>query len=283
MLGFSFAFLAAFFATAKDTCSKKASFSVDPRVSAFASLLLPLPIFIVLLFILWITGYEHFTFGLGFWYLVLARGFFDSLAEMTRMFALKHGELSIVAAILSLHTLITLIISPIITKDPINSQIVTGVIIACVGSLFFVTLTNKINSKGIVFALLGAIFFSIINCLDRLSALSATPVFSAFVMTAIACIFTTPFLFNISKEKIVGDIKLGGKAFLMRAVFEVLFSTSKLTALIYLSTPVNSAILRSVVILSTIAGNQFFHEDRFWPRITGSILIMVGSGIAILG
>ena len=267
---------------ARDVVSKKVSTQVSPLVSSLASFLFAIPYYILILSVLWISGLEDFSFRAGFWYFVFLRALSDTCAESGRMFSLKRGELSSVAAIISLHPLITLLTSPLITGDPISSSIVYGVLLATLGTYFFTKVAIKMDAKTLLISFATAVFFSLNNCFDRLSVLSASATLSGFAMNTFAALMTLPFvLFSVGARKSGGELISSYRPFLLRGLFETIFMVAKLFAMTALQAPVLSALLRLSLVLQVIAGRTFFHEKDLIYRIIGSILIIAGSILSL--
>lgn len=276
------ALVASILVAAKDVVSKKVSTAVNPLVSSFASFLFAIPYYLLILAVLWMLGIEDFTFNAGFWSFVVLRALSDTCAESGRMLALKRGEFSSVASIISLHPIITLIISPLITGDQINSSIVYGVLFASLGTYFFSMVAIRIDLKTFLISIATAVFLSLNNCFDRLSVLSASPTMSGFAMNTLAALLTWPLaLLAVGKKGSFGELHASRKPFLLRGFFETVFMVTKLYAMTVLQAPVLSAILRLSLVFQVIAGKTIFHEKDLVYRIIGSMLIIAGSIVSL--
>lgn len=276
------ALLASVLVAAKDVVSKRVSTQVHPFISSLASFLFAAPFYLIILWLLWIFGLEDFSFKAGFWYFVFLRALSDTCAESGRMLALQRGELSSVAAIISLHPIITLVTSPLITGDAINSSIVLGVFLATLGTYFFTKVSIKMDLKTLLISLATAVFFSLNNCFDRLSVLSASATLSGFAMNTLAAIMTLPFaLLAVGMKGSYRQLAFSYKPFLLRGLFETIFMVAKLFAMSALQAPVLSALLRLSLVFQVIAGRTFFNENDLAYRIIGSVLIIAGSILSL--
>lgn len=277
------ALIASLLVAAKDVVSKSVSAQVNPFVSSLASFVFAIPFYIVILLLLWVAGLESFTWLSGFWMYVFLRALSDTGAESGRMLALQRGELSSVVAIISLHPVITLVFSPLLTGDALSFPVVVGVLLATFGTYFFTKVPKGIDRRTFFLSLVTAVFFSLNNCFDRLSAVSASAAFSGFAMNVFAAILTLPFvLFAVGPRQGGQEMLAARGPFLLRGLFEALFMVVKLYAMSYLQAPVVSALLRLSLVYQVFAGQAFFKEEGFWLRMVGSLLIVSGSVISLL-
>src|SRR6516164_4185498 len=113
-MGIFAALLSAVFSTSKDIVSKKLTVKIDGTASAFASFAFALPFYLIVLLMLWLLGYNIFTFTQAFWLLVLARALTDVFAEWLKMYAFGHGDISLVNILFSLSPLCLLAMSPLL-------------------------------------------------------------------------------------------------------------------------------------------------------------------------
>lgn len=269
---------AAALVAAKDVVSKKVSTRVHPLVSSFASFLFATPFYVLILVLLFSLGFEDFSWKSGFWFYVLLRALSDTAAESGRMLALQRGELSSVGAVIALHPLITLLISPWITGDILSPNIIWGVVLATFGSYLFTRVPVKLDIKTFLISLGTAVFFSLNNCFDRLSALSASATLSSFAMNSLAAILTLPFALKaVGYKSGLSELKGTYRPFLLRGSFEAIFMIIKLFAMSTLQAPVVSAILRLSLVFQVAAGRTLFKEEGLVYRISGSIFIIAGS------
>lgn len=262
--------------------SKKLSAAVDGTTSAFASFLFALPSYMIALVILWLLGFEHFQIQPLFWLYVGARALSDTFAETSKMHALSHAELSTVISITALHPIFMIVVSPLITNDPITPRMMLGLLLSVSGTLIitFKQAEKRSSRKGILYALICALFFSINSSLDRVTVQSASPTLSGFIMAGIACLFLIPPLLRSGK---VRDLSTHAPSFLLRGLFETLFMMFKLTALTYLTAPELSAITRLSVLFSVIGGNIVFKEVDLKRKLIGGFLTVAGVVTVLLG
>ena len=277
VLGVLLATAASLLSSSKDIVSKRVSGRVDSSVSTFASFLYPLPLYCVILFVLWLLGVDVFAASHQFWIYVGARAAADAGAEWCKMKALAIGELSLVTSFFALYPLLLLLSSPIITGDALEPKapLATGIIV--LGTLIILYRPRgdaPMNWKAVGLSLLAAFFFSLNTALDRATVQEANPVFSAFVMTALSGIFVSPTL----RREHLPQLLLEKRLFSLRGVFEVLFMIVKLSALTILSAPMVVAIGRLSTVLNVLAGHFMFGEPHLGRRLIGASLVCGGVG-----
>ena len=283
MFGVIFAFLAAGFATAKDTFSKSLSASISGTVSAFTSFAFALPFYGLLLLVLYLLGYENFYTDRNFWTFVILRAITDSFAELFKMHSFKYADLSIVSSIISLNLIFLLFTSPFITGDIPNFYGAFGVVLSALGSIFVVSkkteAKNNAQKKGIILALLSALFFSLNACFDRMAVQSSSAAMSGFGMTLLSCFILLPLV--IRNKTIKTEISSNLYPLFTRGFLEVTFMVFKLMALQYLQAPYVAGITRAALIFSIISGRIVFKEENFKSKLLGGFLIILGSLLII--
>lgn len=283
-MGIIFALSAAVFMTAKDIVSKKLSSRLDGTFSAFASFAYALPFYFAALAIFYAFGLEVFDIRPGFWSYILIRSVTDTFAEWMKMSALAHCELSVVSSLLSLAPVFLLVISPIITGDHIPPVGAAAVIVVVVGNLLIISPKREgkreFTPKGVMYAAGAAFFFSLNTCYDRLAVRSASPIFSGFVMTALAGMFLYPLVLKRRSE--ISLMSAESKPLTLRGLLELVFMVSKLYALKYLPGPYVVGIQRSSLLLSIAGGRIFLGERHLGRKLLAGFLIFGGVAAIIL-
>lgn len=276
------AFFSAALATAKDTVSKKVSGDVSSNLSSFASFLFPLPFYLLFLAICLPMGWESITLSAVFLRYVFFRTLTDVVAETSKMRAFSTGELSVVSGIVALHPLVALIVAPYITGESGNGNLWFGVCVAVVGNIIILgPTTPSVNARKTVFwSVITAIFFALNNSIDRLSVQVATPIYSGFAMTLVACLALSPFAFPKTARE---AIRVNSQAFWLRGAFEAAQMSSKLFALTLLPVPLVSAIIRCSILFSVLAGGFVLGEKATIRKLIGASVSILGLSWAILG
>jgi drug/metabolite transporter (DMT)-like permease len=277
-MGLLAALLSTLFSSSKDLMSKRLAYRLDGTVSTFASFAFALPFYLILLAVLWLHGIETFTCSLAFLTLVLLRSLTDTFAEWMKMHAFAHGDLSLVALVLSLSPLLLLITSPLLTGDPLTLAEVASVFLVVGGSILMVYRPSGGKSppqkRGILLAAGAALFFSFNSCFDRLAVERGTPVFSGFAMTSLSAVFLIPFVVGHTHR--LDALRAHYLGFLVRGLLETAFMVSKLFALQWMDAPAVTGIQRLSLLLSIIGGRVFFKEEDFKRRLAAGCLIVAG-------
>jgi drug/metabolite transporter (DMT)-like permease len=277
-MGILAALLSTVFATAKDLVSKRLAAQLDSLVSTFASFAFALPYYLLLLAVLFLLGREQFDFSLAFLGLVFLRSVTDTFAEGMKMYALAHGDISLVATFLSLSPLFLLIASPLLTGDPLTEVGVVAVLLVVAGSLLVVYRPNHAEgpsqTKGILFALGASLFFSLNSCFDRLAVEQGTPVFAGFAMTLCSALFLAPLVLRRQQGR--GELRAYAGEFALRGFLEIAFMVAKLYALTVLQAPYVVGIQRLTLVFSIVAGRVLFREPDFGRRLAAGVIILGG-------
>jgi drug/metabolite transporter (DMT)-like permease len=273
--------IASVFASGKDLCSKWLASKISPALSATLSFVFAIPLYLPILVILAATGTPVLFLGSTFYLFVLCRAGSDMFAELFRMLAFKHGDISLVSGYISLSPLFLLFTSPLITGDIPSQAGVVGVVVVTIG-VFILTgqsLTRAFQLKGIIFGIIAAFFFSINHCFDRLATFHAHPVVSGFWMTLVAAFFLIPF--NRGQGILPGQSGLPWQTLILRGFLEVGFMSAKLWALQYMQAPYVAALMKFALIFSIFGGGVFFKEKDIKRRTLGGAIIVLGSIIVI--
>lgn len=298
-MGVILALLSAVFATSKDLASKKLAFALSGSTSTLASFVFALPFYFVLLLALWIAGIESFNITLVFIELVILRSLSDACAEWCKMSALKEGDISLVIPVFAMSPIILIFIAPLITGDKIDTAGVIGLILTVAGSLVLLDSLGSVKnlraslrkeSKAVMLGLLGAFFFALNSCFDRLAVHQASPVLSGFAVTLGAAIFVLPVVLrdtnamleisgdHANPSKIIQNIKV----LITRGALELLFMVAKLSALVFLETHYVVGLQRFSVVLSIVIGGRLFKERHLRKRIIAGLLIVAGTLVLVL-
>ena len=221
------AFLSAVFSSSKDLFSKKLSFKIEGTLSAFASFLFALPYYLLVLCLLGFLGLENFTINREILILVFLRSVSDTLAELLKMHAIGKADISLISSVFALYPLILLFVSPLITGDNSSPVLIAATVIIVAGSMLLVWRSGSQSVKnqwpGVLLAVGSAFCFALNTSFDRLAAQASTPVFAAFSMTFLSCIFLTPFALRSSSGSAYSLLKSNKGALFARGFFEIGF------------------------------------------------------------
>ncbi len=282
MLGFTLAVSASALSSAKDVYSKRLASMVGSSLSTFASFAYPLPLYLALLAILSLMGVPVFSVSEGFWRYAVARAITDTGAEWCKMKALAFGDLSVVTSFFAVYPVLLLIFSPLLTGDALEPRTPLATAIIVVGTLVILYRPRgdaPTSWKAIALSLLAAVFFSLNTALDRATVQQGHPVYAAFIMTIMSAMFVSVALRKGATAELVRYKNL----FATRGVLEVLFMTTKLSALTFLSAPMVVGISRLSTVLNVLSGHFIFGEKHLGRRLLGAALVCGGVVYLVLG
>lgn len=282
-MGIFAALISAVLGTSKDILSKNLSVLISSTTSALTSFLYPIPFYLIWIIFLFVISPEAVYFGPSFVLLVLLRASSDAVAEWMKMSSYKYSDLSTVASILSLSPAFLLLLSPVITKDPISIQGAIGVLLVVAGNLLITYKTERsTDSKwhGTFLAIGASFFFALNGCFDRLAVQTAHPVISGFFMTLIAGLIIFALSFGKAAQGAF-DKKLL-PILSARGAMEVGFMCSKLYALTVMSAPYVVSIQRLSIVFSVFAGHFYFKEKRAANKLIAAFIILSGTFLIAL-
>lgn len=283
MIGIASALISTFFASSKDLVSKSLAHKIDGTVSACASFLYALPWYALCMGTLYLLGYNIFNYGETFLWYVFLRSITDTFAELFKMHALKHGDISFIANFLSLAPVFLLFTSPLITGESIHGLGLLGVLLICLATILLVYNPTEraagIPWKGVMLATASAFFFSLNSCFDRLAVQSGNAIISGFAMTLLSGMFLTPAM--LKHKAWQKELKAESKLLHLRGVLETLFMVTKLHAMSFLEAQYVVGIGKIGLVFSIIGGGKVHHEEGYKRRLVFSILIIIGSVLII--
>jgi uncharacterized membrane protein len=284
-MGVIAALISAVTSTAKDLVSKSLAAQVAPDLSTFASFLFALPFYAAIYLGLAVCGSEQGELSSTFLMLVVLRGISDVVAEGCKMRALEKGDVSLVSGLLSLSPLTLVIVSPMVTGDPVHLHEFIGIVLMVLGSMAIVRRdkqTGRIHQKSaVMYAVVGSLAFAMNSALDRLAVGHAGPIASAFSVTLCAAILTAPALWRVPRS----TVQLGEyhRSFLVRGLFETIFMVAKMAALVTLPAHIVAGLTRISLLLTVILGGALFREEGKLRRLGGTVLMYVGLVVLLYG
>lgn len=279
MVGLTCAFLACIFQVSKDSVSKRLAGRLSGLLSAFASFLYPLPLYVLLLAALYFSGLDDLRCSRTLLVAVVLRALADTGTEWCKMTALRRQQLSTVSIIGSMHVVLVVLLSPLITGDPLTTTIVVSAVIASIGTLLYVYNPVDAPRPGALLPAFGFLAFASLNaCFDRVASHNGSAPLAAFIMTALSAAFLA-----LPSYRSWPQLRSENQKLLwLRALLETVFMPLKLTVVRYLTAPEAGVLFRLSLVLSFFVGWYFFGEKITARRVTGLILIVAGSTAVIV-
>ncbi len=274
-------------ASMKDLVSKKLAAQLDGVTSAFTSFLFATPYYIVLLFVLWLLGYEDFALSSTFLFYVVLRSISDTGAEWLKMSSYRYGDISLVSIVFSLQPLVITFFSVVFLNERPTVVAAVGILVIVAGTLLIATerplgsLERSMRNKAITLSLLSTVCFSINSIFDRLAVKEGSAVWSAFTMTFLSGLFLAPFSLRLKARR--SAIAANSGLLYRRGFFEVLAMTSKLLALQFLEVAYVAGLQKLSTLFSVIGGRFLYGEKGFSRRFLSGAIIFIGALMILLG
>jgi drug/metabolite transporter (DMT)-like permease len=283
-MGIFAAFLSTIFSASKDIISKLLAVRIDGTTSTFASFAFALPYYLIVLTVLALLGEDILSFPTAFWWLVLARAVTDSFAEGMKMYALAHGDVSLVSIVFSLSPLVVLAATPLLDKGQVSVGGAVAVVTVVVGSVVLVWRPSHPDwsrqKKAMLLAVGAAIFFAANSIFDRLAMKQANQedvgaaVMAGFTMTLTSALFLAPFVLT-HRARLAG-LAASQRGLHARGMLETAFMVCKLIAMQWMVAAYVVGLQRASLIIAIIAGRYLLKEGDFARRLVAGLLIMVG-------
>ena len=285
MLWFIFAFLAAFFDSAKGVFSKKSVKNIDEYVVSWASR------FFTLLFLL--TAFLFIEIPeTGDRYLIalLIGGGINAVTTVLVIKALKYSDLSVVAPIATFTPLFLLITSPLITGEIPTTFGLFGVLLIVFGSYmlnikkrgdgYLAPFRALLKERGALLMLIVAFLWSITSNIDKIGVQDSSPIFWAISVNAFVALILFPVaLFRLRKLKpsfTNGKLFQGLKTLVPIGLVAALMLACQMTAINMALVVYVISIKRISAVISVLFGHFIFKEKNIKERLLGSAIMIVG-------
>ncbi len=280
MLWLLLALLTAFFQSLKDVFSKFGLRHINEYVVA---LFLSLYTFIFLLPLVFI--YDMPRIKAPFWGALFAGGILNVIAIILYMKAIKYGDLSLTAPMLTFTPLFLLITSPVLVGEFPNFLSIIGIILIVVGSYvlnlkeshkgYFSPIKAIVKIKGTRYMLLVAFIYSFSSNIDKIGVQNSSPVLwgiflNIYIVIAIAAILLAQNKFHLlfKKKTIISLMPMG--------VFGVLSLLCQLSALKLTLVAYVISIKRMSALMGILWGYFLFKEKGLKERFTGGSVMIIG-------
>ena len=279
MLGFFYAFCAAFFASTSDAFCKKALERFPAVLVAWARLVFASPFLLCLLF-----RVEGPAPDRVFWLLLLLLLPLESLALVLYMRAIQISPLSLTVPFLSMTPVFTLATSLILLGEFPDASGVAGVLCIVAGAyLLNVNLSRQGlleplravgREKGSLMMLVVAFLYSITSNLGKLAIQHASPTWMAAVYVPFLAVGFLPVCVRAGVR--LSSLRAGIPVFLLIGLTQAVMAVFHFQAISMILVPYMVSVKRLSVLLSVIYGAVFFHERQMRERLLGSLVMVLG-------
>ncbi len=296
MLWFVFAFLAAFFDSAKGVFSKKSVKDIDEYIVSWA-----LRFFTLLFLLSAFLFIEIPQIGDQFSTALLIGGSINAITTVLVIKALKYSEFSIVAPIITFTPLFLLVTSPIITGEFPTIFGLSGVFLIVFGS-YMLNIEKKnigylapfkalLNERGARLMLIASFLWSITANIDKIGVQNSSPIFWAISVNAYITLIMFPImlyrmkLYKTSKALVLSKNFLGRlRNLVMMGLCSSIVLACQMTAINMVLVIYVISIKRISAVISVLFGHFIFKEKNIKERLVGSVIMVIGVLlIALLG
>ncbi|MBD3362797.1 EamA family transporter [Candidatus Dojkabacteria bacterium] len=232
----------------------------------------------------------------NFWISNLAFLFLTPLSSILFMKALKDSPLSVSQPMMAFNPIFTALLNHFFKREPIDTSGWLGIILISLGlylinfkismlkKSIFEPLKYLLKDKGAQ-AMLGVAFiWSLSAHFGKMRIEGSNLVFSIFISGLIGVLSTASiFILKKRNSSKIERIKIKNvKGLSLIGFANFLDSVSSNLALQYGPVPYASAIKRSGIVLSVLAGKYIFKEDLNWLKLFSILIIFVGIVLIIL-
>lgn len=282
-----FAFLTAFFESAKDVFGKKGLQRSDEYVVAWAWRFFAIPF---LLPPLLASGIP--TLDRQFYLALAVSGGLNLITSVLYLRALRLSDLSVTVPMVTFTPLFLLLTSPLLLGESPNALGMTGVLLIVLGSYllnirqrcqgYLAPFKALLREPGPRLMLLVALTWSITANIDKIGLQHSSPMFYGFAINAFLAIGLFPLaLRRMRGNRLALQANLGN--LLAIGACGGLTIACQMYALSLAIVPYVIAIKRTSSIMSVLWGALIFRESGLRERLTGTVVMVAGVALIVLG
>lgn len=282
-----FAFLTAFFESAKDVFGKKGLQRSDEYVVAWAWRFFAIPFLLPPLLLTGIPALDR-----EFFLALAVSGGLNLATSVLYLRALRLSDLSVTVPMVTFTPLFLLLTSPLLLGESPNALGMTGVLLIVLGS-YLLNLRQRsrgylapfkalLREPGPRLMLLVALIWSITANVDKIGLQHSSPMFYGFALNAFLAIGLFPLALR----------RMRGNRLALQANFGNLLAIGacggltiacQMYALSLAIVPYVIAIKRTSSIMSVLWGALLFREAGLRERLTGTVVMVAGVALIVLG
>jgi drug/metabolite transporter (DMT)-like permease len=285
MVGFLYAFAAAFFASTSDALCKKALYRHTALLTAWVRFAYATPFLAVWLLVVDLPRVDQ-----TFWVVIVALVPLEILAVCLYMRALQISPLSLTVPFLALTPAFTLASSLVLVGEFPDRSGLAGILLIVLGAyLLNVHLTRQgvleplraiVRERG-SFLMIGVSFlYSITANLGKLAVQHSSAGFMSMVYFPILSLAFVPLLLMARVR--ISDLRAGGAVFLLIGASQAIMAFCHFHAVALILVSYLISVKRLSLVLSVLIGKVFFHETHMRERILGSCMMLCGVLLILL-
>ncbi len=274
----------AFFDSLKPLFGKKWSNNIDLNIIGWAQWFFALFLLVPILLILKLPQPDNY-----FWPVLCLSAVLNATATILYWKSIALSDLSLVLPIASITPIFLLITSPIITHEIPSFIGAIGIIITVVGA-YVVNLSRRIggfwqplkhifSDKGLRFAFIVSIIWSITSNLDKVAIKHSSPMVYITYLHVLLAVFLLPIV--IYKKQFKNTIRNAKKLILVGLASGASLAL-QMYAFLGAIVPYVVSIKRISILFGVIFGNLVFKEKQFKERFLGSLIMLIGIAMILL-
>lgn len=259
--------------------AKKASKHVHPLILGMTKNIIPMLLFVPMLFFI------DVKWNAGFWIGVTGSGIINTIAAVYYMKAISEGDLSEVMPMLSFTPLFMLITSPIMVGEFPNIFGLIGIVLIVGGSYLLNYRDMKgdilkpfkslVKNRGTRFMLIVAVIWSLSSNFDKISIENSSVIQHIAFVNAMIVISLT-ILIVIKGVYVKESFLKARKDLIMASGFTTLSFVFHMTAVSMTLVAYVVALKRMSGVISVMLGHFFLQEANMQKRLLGSSLMFAG-------
>ena len=280
MIGFLFAFLAAFSDSVKTIFSKKSVKNINEYLVAWSLRFFATLFLVPLLLIIEIPELNN-----QFWTALLISGGLNAITTVLFIKALKYSDISIVSPIIAFTPLFLLITSPLIVGEFPKTFGFIGVLLIIIGSYFLKIKEMKkgylmpfkalFKERGAQLVMIVAFLWSITSNFDKIGVQNSSPIFWVLSINLFISLVLLPTIL-IQPRKNLKQITDSSKTLVPMALFSVLALIFQMIAIKLILVVYVISIKRLSILMNILWGYLVFREKGIKERLTGAVIMIVG-------
>jgi len=279
MLGYMYAFGAAFSTAASDTLAKQALRHHSAVVIAWVRLGYASIFLLPLLYFFPIPELDGF-----FWIIIAFMLPLEICAIILYMKALQISPMSLVVPFLSLTPVFTIVTSFLILGELPDLFGLLGVFLIVAGAfcinihLFREGILQPFRSilaeKGVLLMMAVAFIYSITSTLGKAAIQHSSPAFMGICYIPMISLCLLPLAIRNGMR--VSNLRVGGSIFFLIGATQAIQALLHFKAISMILVSYMISVKRMSLLLSVIIGGVYFHEKHIRERLAGSLLMFLG-------
>jgi drug/metabolite transporter (DMT)-like permease len=279
MVGYFYAFGAAFFTAASDAMAKQALQRHSPVVVAWARLACASIFLLPLIFFIPMPSLDGI-----FWFIIALLLPMEIVAIVLYMKALQMSPLSLTLPFLSLTPVFTIVTSFLILGERPDLEGVAGICFIVAGTFalnihlvkrgILFPLRSIVSEKGSLYMIVVAFIYSFTSVLGKAAIQHSSPAFMGICYIPMISLALLPFA--LRKGMSGAELKSGKLLFFLIGFCQALAVLCHFKGISMILVSYMISVKRMSLLFGVAFGGLFFHEEYIKQRLAGSLLMLAG-------